>query len=184
MSIVDSSQNPKSFIQTLQMLADPEEVQRRFQALMDKEAEVQRLLALVGPANEIIAMRDSIAVDLAEVRKAKEVATTEAARIVEQAQASASAVEEAAAKELDTAKAAAQALLDAAQAKSAEADKKWADADRQQAVLNDKMLEVNAEISRTKRLGDEHEDAKRGYQRSLQTLQEIASQFSTVLGKF
>jgi hypothetical protein len=46
------------------------------------------------------------------------------------------------------------------------------------------MLEVNAEISRTKRLSEEHEDAKRGYQRSLHSLQEIASQFSTVLGKF
>jgi chromosome segregation ATPase len=184
MSIVDSSQNPTSFIQTLQMLADPSEVQRRFQALSDKQAEVERLLALVGPANEIIAMRDSIAADLAEARKVKAVAEEEALQIAKRAEVARDAMEEAAAKELDTAKAAAQALLDAAQTKSAEADKKWADAERQQAVLSDKMLEVNAEISRTKRLGDEHEDAKRGYQRSLQSLQEIASQFSTVLGKF
>jgi hypothetical protein len=184
MSIVDSSQNPKSFIQTLQMLADPEEVQRRFQALMDKEAEVQRLLALVGPANEIMAMRDSIAADLAEARKVKAIAEAEALNVVERAKSAASEIEAAAAKELSAAKVTAQTALAAAQAKSAEADQKWADAERQQAVLSDKMLEVNAEISRTKRLGDEHEDAKRGYQRSLQSLQEIASQFSTVLGKY
>lgn len=184
MSIVDTSQSGTPFLQTLQMLANPEEVQRRFQALMDKQAEVENLLALVGPANDILAMRDSINSDLAEARAVKEVAQAEAERLVAAAQASADAVEEAAAKELDTAKAAAQALREEAQAVLTAANEMRAALERQQAILNDKMIEVNDQIVRNKRLADEHEDAKHGFERSLASLRDIAGQFSTVLGKF
>ena len=183
MSIVDTGRSDP-FLDMVKLMADPAELQKRMEAFRAAEERANSTIALVGPATEILAMRKQIEQDVAEAKSVLNVAREEAKLVVSQAEAKAAEIVKAAVSESQTAKAAAQATLDEAAAKLNEVIEQKAALEQQQAVLNDKMLELNDQIVRSKRAADEHEDAKRGFERSLTALRDIAGQFSTVLGKF
>jgi hypothetical protein len=183
MSIVDSSQvGGASFVQTLQMLANPEEVQRRFQALVEQQAKTEEFLKLVGPANEILAMRQRIELDLEQAKQVLGDARVQAAMLVDTARRKAQEIEQ----ELVAKQQAAEADIAAIRAEEEQAVASTkANMAAANGLKNDylaKLVEVDNLKAQVEKERDELRGARVAFENRLQAATDIVEQFRSALG--
>jgi len=128
----DSSQ----LLDLLTVVANPGVYKSKIDALDKATEENKKYIALVGPANEILAMREKIAQDVAASQAALEKAQQDAIAAVADAKTEAKDITKKAQEKAAALNAKAQAAADEAQAKLTQAEQVLADAQKQQAAAD------------------------------------------------
>ena len=124
----DSSQ----LLDLLTVVANPGVYKAKIDALDKATEENKKYIALVGPANEILAMREKIAKDAADSQVALEKAQQDAAAVISDAKVEAKDITKKAQDKAAALNAKAQAAADEATAKLAQAEQVLADAQKKQ----------------------------------------------------
>lgn len=181
MSIVDTGRSDP-LMATLKLLADPEEMQRRYAALQTAEARAKEVIALVGPAEEIVAMRKQIAEDLEGAKTALGEARMQAGIIVDDARRKVQAIEAEIAEKQKAAdadvalyKAEAKAARDAALASQAELK-------RLQAEYQGKLADVDNLKTQLEHEKEALVTSRVAFENRLHSLADIVEQFRGALG--
>lgn len=119
----------------LALLADPAELAKRIAQLESAEEQANGVIALVGPANEILAIRERLSEERAGVEASIEQTKEDAARIVANAQQQAIDIETEARSEAASIIAGAQVREDDAQVRQNTAQENLAETEREQSRL-------------------------------------------------
>lgn len=138
----DSSQ----LLDLLTVVANPGVYKAKIDALDKATEENKKYIALVGPVNEILAMREKTAKDAADSQAALEKAQQDAAATVEAATAEAKDITKKAQEKAAALNAKAQAAADEAIAKLAQAEQVLADAQKQQATVDEQAKAQAAKV--------------------------------------
>lgn len=134
-NIDGSVSNSNPLMDLLKVVADPAAYTAKVKELEEATARYQEVVALAGPASEIVAIREQIAMDQREAKAALADAKTKAAGIVKNAETKAEAL-------LSEADAKAKAELDEAAKKSEEAQA--AEERAKVALANAEAANINA----------------------------------------
>jgi hypothetical protein len=131
--------------QVLQLLANPAELQLRLNMLAEAEQKADVKISSIGPADEIIRMRDDLRVELDEAKKARAMALDENARIIGEAKAEAVSIRQSLSTEQESARAKADSQLLAADSKLVAALEFEAKLDMRKAKLEDDVAALEAQ---------------------------------------
>lgn len=156
-----------ALLDLLKVVADPAAYAAKAKELEDATANYQKLVALAGPASEIVAMRERIAADQKEAKADLAAAKAKAAGLIRDAEAKAEALlKDASVKAgAELAEASEKAKEVAATAKQvettlADAEKAKADAARAVTDADERAATLDAEIAAAKQARMEAEELK------------------------
>lgn len=152
-----------AFAATLKLITDKDELERRLAILQQTKDEAAKVVALAGPASEIVQMRQKLGEDLAAAKKDRDDARQQAAMIVEEARSRAAGITE----EAETLVEQQKQALSAARAQAAEI---VAEAQRQ-------LAEVEKEREEVRVLGQLTADSKKQAERDIKAAQAIKKDF-------
>jgi chromosome segregation ATPase len=147
----DSSVN--QIFDLLAVMADPKAYNEKLQALQTAVAENKKYVDLVGPANDIMMLREKADTELAEARDQAKQMREEADGVLAEAKTEAKAIVAEASKKASESKAAAKKLEEDAKRKNDDLDVKISNLAAQQAALDadKKSVEKMAEMALAER---------------------------------
>jgi hypothetical protein len=140
-TLMGGSGGSNQLIDLLTVVANPSAYKEKIDALDKATEENKKFIALVAPANEIIALREKIAQDAAASQTALDKAQQDAVAVVADAKAEAKKITKAAQEKADTLIATAQATVDEAKTKLAQAALAASNAQSQQEAVDKQAQE-------------------------------------------
>lgn len=120
--ITGNNAGASQLLDLLSLVANPQVYEAKVKALQELTDKNQKYVEAVGPASEILKLREEAGVDREEAAKTLAAAKAESAKIVAQAKETAAKLTKSATASAAEKKAAAQKLLDDAQAEAAEVE--------------------------------------------------------------
>lgn len=172
-----------AFAATLKLITDKDELERRLAILQQTKEEAAKVVALAGPASEIVQMRQKLGEDLAAAKKELEQARQQAALLVDEARSRAAGITEEAKTLVEQQKQALSAAREQAASIVAEAQRQLAEVEKEREEVRvigqlaaDSKKQAERDIKAAHAIKAEYEQRER-------TLAAVAEQFRASLGK-
>lgn len=162
-NIDGTSGSSNQLFDLLTVVANPKEYQNKIQALEDAIAENKKYVDLIGPASDILALKDKAKADAEKAAQALQDAEQKSKEIVSGAESRAKVIVSSAQEQADSVKEQAQQVLTEARSFKAQVDKASTQAEQAQSRAEAAIASAQAKSEQLNKALAEAQEAKEGF---------------------